>query len=707
VKAGGLNLHPGPNNEYAVLRFTTPFNGVYHVTGSFYGQDPTGYTTTDAHLLHNGVVVFDGMVTGYMTGNCPQFDLTVSLDTGDTFDFAVGYGNNGSCLFDSTGLSVFLAVPSSPPTTAGDAPRLMGYPCQTAILGRPFAAPAPVLLAATAPLSWSLKVSDFFTSKPSGLTVAPETGQLNWAAPTEGTYVLSICASNQYGRDSFEWILNVVRSDVTNAVMFSTRYMDFIVPEPIAAWMELWHAQTYLDTSLQYMLDLLGHSFLWSIAPKQVILFDPNAGGSAHSGNPVAAGPGFWTTDPVGGWTLGAWSHEVAHNFLQGQWAVNFLLSSNWAGDIFHGFAEFVTVPLGRRILEHPSRFGLSGQALENVQALFAWGDSELDRRYQPYVKWLAGGGRAQGYTDDPSIVWAKISRVIADEYGPSAIEKSLRALRDDGLPSSAYITADTALKKNTLLFCVMSCAAGTNLLARFDAWGFDADQAYFNTITPLVNRTLQTLPDEDRRGWKLCPVNGHYYCLTPGMTGWPEAERIAQQMGGHLATIRSAAEEDWLFSRFPHWGALWIGVNDLAHESVWTWTSGESVDYAHWGDGEPNGGRTQNYGAIDLRDTAAVKQWGSIFPTFTWGIIEAAQPAPDLSLAPQLRLSRIDHSLTGDSATITWNSFAGQHYTLQGATNLCSGFQDLQTGIRATAPYNTITNRCDPSARFWRMVVE
>ena len=125
------------------------------------------------------------------------------------------------------------------------------------------------------------------------------------------------------------------------------------------------------------------------------------------------------------------------------------------------------------------------------VQGFTAFGDAEIDRRYQPYVQWLASGGRAMGYTYDPSIVWAKICRVIADEYGPAAIEKSLRALRDDGLPSSLYRTADTALKKNTLLFCVMSCAAGTNLLARFDAWGFDADQAYFSTIFSAVNQIL------------------------------------------------------------------------------------------------------------------------------------------------------------------------------------------------------------------------
>jgi hypothetical protein len=471
--------------------------------------------------------------------------------------------------------------------------------------------------------------------------------------------------------------------------------------------MEQWCLQTYLDASFQYMQDLVGHNFLWPIENKQVVLYDPNAGGMAHSGNPVVAGPPFWGTDPVYGWVLGAWSHEVAHNFLEPQAGLIHLYTDNWASEIFHAFAEFATVPLSRRILENPSRFGLSGQALENFRASVSWGDSEMDWRYQPYVEWLATGGRAQGYTTDPSIVWAKICRVIADEFGPAAIEKSLRAFRQDGLPSSVYNTTDTALKKNTLLFCVMSCAAATNLLARFDAWGFDADPAFYDAVFPLVNQTVLMLPDEDNEGWKRCPINGHYYRLTAGMTDWLEAERLAQAMGGHLATIRSAAEEQWLYNRFLHWGGLWIGLSDLSTEGVWTWASGEPVDYTHWTGVEPDGGLSQNYTLIGFGGGASDVAWGDFIPTFTWGIIEAPTPAPGLSLVPQLRISSLEYSPTGSVARISWNSFAGQHYALQMATNLDSGFVTAQTGIRATPPYNRITNLCDLDARFWRILRE
>jgi hypothetical protein len=116
-------------------------------------------------------------------------------------------------------------------------------------------------------------------------------------------------------------------------------------------------------------------------------------------------------------------------------------------------------------------------------------------------------------------------------------------------------------------------------------------------------------------------------------------------------------------------------------------------------------GDRTQNYGLIEFRGTATNVLWSSIGPTYTWGIVETTVPVPDLSLAPQLRISPLERSPAGDVAKITWTSFAGQHFTLQTATNIDSEFCDLQTRIRATPPYNTVTNDCNHGARFWRIV--
>ena len=67
----------------------------------------------------------------------------------------------------------------------------------------------------------------------------------------------------------------------------------------------------------------------------------------------------------------------------------------------------------------------------------------------------------------------------------------------------------------------------------------------------------------------------------------WEAAERKASMLGGNLATINSAAENQWITSRyapisFDQWG-LWIGLNDKRNNGTWEWSSGERSSYRNW----------------------------------------------------------------------------------------------------------------------------
>lgn len=88
-----------------------------------------------------------------------------------------------------------------------------------------------------------------------------------------------------------------------------------------------------------------------------------------------------------------------------------------------------------------------------------------------------------------------------------------------------------------------------------------------------------------------LSPINGHYYHLTDTMN-WPSAMSLAESLGGQLATIRNATENQWLLDTFvPLTSATQahIGFTDAAAEGTWVWLSGEPVTYTNWGPGEPN----------------------------------------------------------------------------------------------------------------------
>lgn len=84
-------------------------------------------------------------------------------------------------------------------------------------------------------------------------------------------------------------------------------------------------------------------------------------------------------------------------------------------------------------------------------------------------------------------------------------------------------------------------------------------------------------------------------YKLVEGPT-WEEAESAAVALGGHLATINDAAENAWLSTTLdplfeePEEFSEWIGLNDIAEEGTWAWSSGETSSYRNWGSGEPDG---------------------------------------------------------------------------------------------------------------------
>lgn len=103
---------------------------------------------------------------------------------------------------------------------------------------------------------------------------------------------------------------------------------------------------------------------------------------------------------------------------------------------------------------------------------------------------------------------------------------------------------------------------------------------------------------------------NGHYYAVTTGgPTSWTAAEAEAVALGGHLVSITSAAEQNFIVATFLS-GAnqnriYWIGLNDTAVEGQFAWSSGEAVSYTNWQRGEPNNFRgAEDYCAINWHYT-------------------------------------------------------------------------------------------------------
>ncbi|MCE9608410.1 MAG: NPCBM/NEW2 domain-containing protein, partial [Planctomycetia bacterium] len=86
----------------------------------------------------------------------------------------------------------------------------------------------------------------------------------------------------------------------------------------------------------------------------------------------------------------------------------------------------------------------------------------------------------------------------------------------------------------------------------------------------------------------------GHRYLLVDSFSTWSEAKAKAEALGGHLATITSKGERDWIltnvFQKRPRGTdrndlglQIFLGGSHAGGNSSWTWITGEPLDASLW----------------------------------------------------------------------------------------------------------------------------
>lgn len=87
----------------------------------------------------------------------------------------------------------------------------------------------------------------------------------------------------------------------------------------------------------------------------------------------------------------------------------------------------------------------------------------------------------------------------------------------------------------------------------------------------------------------------GHRYQFVPGSTSWAEAKTKAEALGGHLVTITSKEENDFLLKTYgdklPDVNRnIWLGAIEDRVGAGWKWVTGEPFTFTGWVLNEPNG---------------------------------------------------------------------------------------------------------------------
>ena len=83
---------------------------------------------------------------------------------------------------------------------------------------------------------------------------------------------------------------------------------------------------------------------------------------------------------------------------------------------------------------------------------------------------------------------------------------------------------------------------------------------------------------------------NGHNYAMPLQFSNLKDAQAHAQSLGGHLATINSQEEMDWVAATFAIPGIpVRLGGTDEKKEGSWVWLTGEPWGFSNWLYGQPD----------------------------------------------------------------------------------------------------------------------
>ena len=111
--------------------------------------------------------------------------------------------------------------------------------------------------------------------------------------------------------------------------------------------------------------------------------------------------------------------------------------------------------------------------------------------------------------------------------------------------------------------------------------------------------------PDQEAQdGKKACvenctqpwEVNGqHCYFWSNDSKSWEEAEKTCREKGGHLASVRTNATNNYILEEWDKRNPIakehfWIGGTDEEKEGVWKWIDGRTWQFTYWASDRPGG---------------------------------------------------------------------------------------------------------------------
>jgi tetratricopeptide (TPR) repeat protein len=97
-----------------------------------------------------------------------------------------------------------------------------------------------------------------------------------------------------------------------------------------------------------------------------------------------------------------------------------------------------------------------------------------------------------------------------------------------------------------------------------------------------------------------------HYYRIYKGVHTWVEAKAFCEVLGGHLATVTTPEENEFVYRFMRSCGYLtaYFGLSDEKRTGNWVWVTGEPYVYKNWRKGQPSRSAHERYGMYFYKHT-------------------------------------------------------------------------------------------------------
>lgn len=127
------------------------------------------------------------------------------------------------------------------------------------------------------------------------------------------------------------------------------------------------------------------------------------------------------------------------------------------------------------------------------------------------------------------------------------------------------------------------------------DIFSKDSDKTQEVVVTSIVTlentETITTYKESKNIDNTIDDFTQHTYQIFNNCSTWEQAKEYCESLGGHLATISSQQENDYLYQLMLSSGlkSVYFGLSDNENEGIFKWVNDEQIIYSNWHQGEPN----------------------------------------------------------------------------------------------------------------------